>query len=210
MLTVWSVCWGDKYSDYHVQRLQQSVRENLDMPHNFVCVTDRDIGGVACRPPWSDLPGWWGKLDLFRVATEFNLFFDLDVVIAGDITDMVNAHVDDALAMPMNWAQSGHGGCQSSVMFWRQHSQNLRIRRRFPEDAAHWPPVNKPGVWWGDQEYITSLRDEGRIEVASISADWIRSYKYHVRGKGLPDDCRVVVFHGDPKPESVSESWFRW
>lgn len=210
MLTVWCLCWGDKYPDYYITRLQKSVRENLSIPHRFICITDRRISGVATMPPPVDWPGWWGKLSLFKpgIATVTNLWLDLDVVVTGSLDDLVNDYGQCALAMPLNWAQSGHGGCQSSVMIWKQSKYMLPIYKLFDPKDARWPPVND-GYLWGDQEWITKLRDDGVIDVTPINPDWVKSYKYHCRN-GLPKDCRVVVFHGDPKPDDVSESWFRW
>ena len=161
-------------------------------------------------PPPVDWPGWWGKLSLFKpgIATVTNLWLDLDVVVTGSLDDLVNDYGQCALAMPLNWAQSGHGGCQSSVMIWKQSKYMLPIYKLFDPKDARWPPVND-GYLWGDQEWITKLRDDGVIDVTPINPDWVKSYKYHCRN-GLPKDCRVVVFHGDPKPDDVSESWFRW
>lgn len=210
MLRVWSLCWGDKYSDYHVQRLQRTVKENLTVEHEFVCITDRAIEGVICIPPAVDWPGWWGKLAVFfDDAYETNLFLDLDVVITGSLDPIVESLGSHDLAMPLNWAASGHGGCQSSVMVWRPCWTNRQIFNSFKREWAHWPPINKPGVFWGDQEFITHLRDHHRILVHPIPEQYIKSYKYHCQN-GLPDDCRVVVFHGDPKPESVRTPWFQW
>lgn len=216
MLTVWCLWWRDpadpdKYSAYHVQRLKRTVHENLEIPHRFVCVTAEQIDGVETVLPTVDWPGWWGKLQLFQPgwADTLNLYLDLDVVITGDLTEMVWNHRNDSLAMPLNWAQSGHGGCQSSVMTWRGCMANLPIYQEFDPKDARWPPINRPGVLWGDQEWITKLRDSGELSVAPINADWVKSYKYHCRN-GLPQDCRVVVFHGEPKPEAVRASWFQW
>lgn len=209
-LTVWSVCWGDKYPDYYVQRLQRTVAENLPEPHEFVCITDREIDGVTTRPPINDLPGWWGKTNLFSfdVCSERNLYLDLDVVITGSLQPMVDKYGSTTLAMPPNWAQSGHGGCQSSVMLWTANYNAKQIHELFDPAIAHWPPKNEPGILWGDQEWITFLRDADRVAVRPIESG-ILSYKYHCRA-GLPADTSVVVFHGDPKPDQVRESWFRW
>jgi len=210
MLTVWSLCWGDKYDPYCVQRLQQSVKAALPIPHEFKCITDREIEGVECIPPINDLPGWWGKVNLFSwdVCDDHNLYLDLDVVITGDLTEMVLRYSQSCLAMPSNWAASGHGGCQSSVMMWTKNYNNKQIHDLFDPAIAHWPPINKPGVLWGDQEWITQLRDTDRIQVAPIT-EGIKSYKYHCRN-GLPEGTKIVVFHGEPKPADVSESWFQW
>ena len=147
MLTVWSVCWGDKYDDYCVQRLQQSVLASLPIPHRFKCITDRDIDGVECIPPINDLPGWWGKVNLFSwdVCDDYNLYLDLDVVITGGLDTMAMRYGNASLAMPNNWAKSGHGGCQSSVMMWTKNHNNKQIHDLFDPAIAHWPPINDPG-----------------------------------------------------------------
>jgi len=210
MLTVWCLCWGDKYEAYAVQRLQKSVRENLPAPHRFICITSHPIAGVATMPPPVDWPGWWGKLALFKpgISTGQNIWLDLDVVITGSL-DFLLDYTSCELAMPTNWAQSGHGGCQSSVMAWGQNKNTIQIYKDFNPDWAHWPPRNDNGALWGDQEWITKLRDEGKINVTPLPTDYIKSYKYHCRN-GLPEDCRITIWHGSPKPSEVSEPWFRW
>lgn len=215
MLTVWCLWWRDpanpdKYGEYYVQRLQRDVRKQLTIPHRFVCVTEEEIEGVETLAPRVDWPGWWGKIDLFCLGEvgETNLYLDLDVVITGDLTEMVMRHAHDVLATPWNWAASGHGGCQSSVMIWHGNMAALIAHRFDPQRDAHWPPVNKPGVFWGDQEWITDNRDRG-FPVTQINADWVKSYKYHCRD-GLPEGAKVVVFHGEPKPADVKASWFQW
>ena len=211
MLTVWSVCWGDKYPDYCVQRLKRTVADNLSVQHQFKCITDRDIEGVECIPPINDLPGWWGKVNLFSfdVCDRANIYLDLDVVITGSI-DYLADYVKPTISMPSNWAASGHGGCQSSVMAWSRNYHTKQIFDDFDHDIAYWPPRNAPGVIWGDQEWITHMRDNKWLQVREIPAELgIRSYKYHCR-QGLPEGTSVVVFHGEPKPSSVRESWFQW
>ena len=214
MLTVWSLCWGDKYSDYYAQRLQREVRKYLTLEHRFICITDRNIKGVYCQRPVVDWPGWWGKIQLFKpgfCGDGINLWLDLDVVITGNLDSMVLQYGDSHMACAANWAQSGHGGCQSSVMLWKggKGCQAEWIYRYFDPADAHWPPINQPGVLWGDQEHLTRLRDEGRISVTHFDPALVQSYKYHCRD-GLPDGTKIVVFHGDPKPADVRESWFKW
>jgi len=163
-------------------------------------------------------PGWWGKIALFSPdtpTTEHNLWLDLDIVITGNLDAMVEKYRDSHLACAKNWAQSGHGGCQSSVMLWKGGKGNQAesaIYRAFDPKDAHWPPINQPGVYlWGDQEFITQQRDNGHLAVTHFDEHLIKSYKYHCRN-GLPQGCVAVVFHGNPKPgdSSVQEDWYKW
>lgn len=214
MLTCWTMSTGGKYSDYYPQRLKREVGKYLSIPHRFRCIADHDIDGVETVDPPTDYPGWWGKIGLFKpgfVTLGPNLWLDLDVVITGSLDPLVRLYGNTAFAAAKNWAQSGHGGVQSSVMIWDGGAHAQQIYNLFNPDNAHWPPVNQPGKLWGDQEFITTLRDKGLLQVSHIREQWVRSYKYHCR-QGLPEDCRVVVFHGSPNPgdPEVNESWFAW
>ena len=113
--------------------------------------------------------------------------------------------LDKGIRIAKNWAQSGYGGCQSSVMYWEGDNGRI-INDEFDPSIAHWPPRNEPGILWGDQEWITQLRDEGRIEVEYFSPDDVVSYKYHCQS-GLPKGTKVAVFHGKPKPSEVKDTW---
>jgi len=196
VLTVWTMCTGSAYAPYYVERLEKTVAENLTIPHQFICITETE---------W---PGWWGKLSLFKpgAATERNLWLDLDVVITGSLDELVARYSGCELACPANWAQSGHGGCQSSVMLW--NGKLTAPYELFDPKDARWPPVNDGGLW-GDQEFITRLKDTAQVNVTHTDETLIRSYKYHCRDR-LPENCRIVVFHGSPKPSEVRESWFQW
>lgn len=221
MLRVWCVCVGDKYSDDYVYRLKAMVERNLEQPFEFTCLTDRAIPGVDCYLTPVNWPGWWQKLYLFKAATpgEKNLYLDLDVVVTGPLDDLVS----DQLSMPSNWAQSGHGGCQSSVMAWSKNYE--RITASFDPDLLSDGVSGNYGYYgpkrlWGDQEFITDLMGDP-VEVTSFGSpapeyltslgvvtemQGIKSYKYHCRN-ALPHDAKVVCFHGNPKPADVKDQW---
>lgn len=209
MLTVWSVCNGDKYTDADVWTLKQMVSEGLSAPHQFRCLSDRQIEGIDCIVPWEQWPGWWSKLLLFRYASGPCLYFDLDTVIVGPLDGLVSRR----LAMPKNWGQSGHGGCQSSVMAW---GVPIGIADHFEPERLQTPVNGNCGAYrlddghelWGDQEFITAhYGDPGGPVIEELKG--IYSYKYHCRGKPVPSDAVVVCFHGEPKPAQVDEPWVR-
>jgi len=204
MLTVWCVCVGTKYADEDVHILKDMVRRNLVSVHRFRCLSDREIPGIDCLIPAESWPGWWAKLLLFRYSTGYNLYFDLDVVIVDDVDCLVS----DRLSMPANWAQSGHGGCQSSVMSWGESYALLPDMFNVSELAE--PEGGNCGRYhglWGDQEFITEhLGNPGEGTVHPMQG--IVSYKYHCR-QSLPSSAKVVCFHGEPKPNQVSDSWVK-
>lgn len=204
MLTVWCVCVGDKYRSDDVRLLQQQVAENLNTHHVFRCLTDRKIDDVYCLVLDDVLPGWWSKLLLFKHARGQNLYLDLDVVVVGNLDRLLS----DTLSMPANWGQSGHGGCQSSVMSWARPYHFLQMD--FDQSQLHPPERGNCGAYgprhlWGDQEYITeALGDPGAGEIEAMQH--VYSYKYHCQ-QSLPSDASVVCFHGNPKPSEVSDEW---
>lgn len=208
-MNVWSVCVGDKYRDEDVYILREMVRRHLSSPHDFYCLSDRQIGDINCFIPDEKWPGWWSKLLLFRYAGGQILYLDLDVVIVGELEPLLS----ERLSMPANWAQSGHGGCQSSVMSWNSHHENLGwIADRFDPSKLTDPENGNYGWYkkdgkklWGDQEFVTDLVGDPGEYVAKMEG--VVSYKYHCT-KSLPD-CSVVCFHGNPKPSQVSVQWVR-
>jgi len=203
-LTVWCVFTGDKYVDDDVRILRDMVSRQLALPHRFLCLADRQIEGVDTLISHLEWPGWWLKLALFWVSRGQNLYLDLDSVVVGPLEPLLS----DQLSMPANWAQSGHGGCQSSVMSWS--GDYTAIPGSFDPDQLNPPERGNCGGYgarnlWGDQEFITELLgDPGAGRVKPM--DRVISYKYHCRN-GLPSGASVVSFHGDPKPSKVSDPW---
>jgi hypothetical protein len=201
LITVWSVCNGTKYTDNDVHILRDMVARNINQPHRFRCLADREIAGVDTFIPDEQWPGWWSKLLLFRYSTGQCLYLDLDVVITGPLDGLISL----PLSMPANWAQSGHGGCQSSVMSWGMPYH--AIPDAFNVDELG--PAGEGGCGryrglWGDQELITELYGNPGWQIRDMQG--IYSYKYHCK-QGLPAGAKVVCFHGQPKPQDVSDAW---
>lgn len=192
-LTVWCMNTNNHAPQSEVDTLERMVARNLSEPHEFICITE------------SDLPGWWGKVRLFEESRARNLWLDLDVVVTGSLDGLVTP-VSADLRICKNWAQSGWGGCQSSVMYWENDKPRI-INDEFDPKIAHWPPSND-GCLWGDQEWITQLRDEKRLSVEYFRAEDVVSYKYHCR-EGLPKSAKVVSFHGRPNPYEVRDDWVK-
>ena len=90
-------------------------------------------------------------------------------------------------------------------MYWEGNKAQI-IHDKFDPKIAHWPPINAPGILWGDQEWITALRNTQQLKVTYFPTDHVVSYKYHCR-QNLPDKAKVVVFHGHPNPDEVHDEW---
>lgn len=191
MLTVWCVCVGDKYHPGYVYALKEAVEKNLSVEHEFRCITTQKLDGITTVLPYVPYQGWWSKLNLFTpgMATSPSLYFDLDVVITGNL-DYLAEFTQHEFAAPANWAKSGHGGIQSSVMAW---SGNWTA----PYDyiKPQWPEVRDR--LWGDQELLWELLGDEWVRIPGI-----KSYKYHGQC-----DASVLVFHGKPDPHEVNDEW---
>jgi hypothetical protein len=194
-LTVWAVCVGDKYNKGYVYALKEQVEKNLSVPHTFKCITTENLPGIQTRKPHAPYQGWWSKLNLFapRTAEGPSLYFDLDVVITGSL-DYLVPYTEYQFAAPANWAQSGHGGIQSSVMAWQGN-----WHEPFEIFKPQWPEIQKR--LWGDQEFLWEMLGDNWERIPHIG-----SYKYHVRPTGeIPDWMNVCVFHGKPDPHEVHD-----
>lgn len=209
MLTVVCVKWGDKYSDEWVYKLRGMVARNLSMPHEFVCMTDKAVDGVDCIPCAPDLPSWWSKVGLFRpgILPGKKLYIDLDVIITAPIDGMVQ--FTDRLQAPDDFSYSlinpkqglgpdmrrllgGDGTVNSSVMLWADDDACDIWQQFQPEKMAE---VH------GDQNWITQCLWPDRLQL--LPPGWVCSYKYHIM-QGIPPSP-IVVFHGNPKPDELSD-----
>ena len=81
------------------------ARRNSEINLRFVCFTDDPSGfddGIEVWPlPDEDFQGWWNKISLFRddladIGEKF-LYFDLDVVLTGNIDQMLRYDSDFAI-----------------------------------------------------------------------------------------------------------------
>ena len=182
-------------------------------PHRFVCLSDR-AHSVETITLHGVEASWWAKLQLFRpgLFTGDTLYFDLDVVIDGDLHGLVELldkgdfwALDD-FAWPISHKEridafmrehprggelrtllGGAGTCNSSVMLWRDEAGRDIWEQYSPERVV--------GLH-GDQNYITQVIGE-RLHI--IPPGWARSYRYGGEGP-------ICVYHGDPKPHEVDDS----
>lgn len=206
MLTVVCINWKNYLGrgwDY-VERLHSGIRRNLTIPHEFVCLTETELG--------TDLKGWWVKMRLAE-SGRFNgwvLYLDLDVVITANIDHLVELAMKDPSKLWMREDFSypysrprqdldpvtqillgGPGCCNSSVMLW--HGDTLApLWDVWQAHASEFMATHH-----GDQNTISSvLWPKGKIALLPDAS--IQSFKYGMQMRGEPP-APIVVFHGKPK-----------
>jgi len=212
LLTVVSLCAGDKYGPEYVNRLKAAVARNLSIPHRFICMTDRPQG-LDCEtlPVPMNLPGWWGKIAVFnkKLFPGRRLFIDLDSVITGNLDDF--AAYTGKLAVIRPFPGDRDNGINSGLMniapgayaqIWKKFSVN-------PQAAVQYCVANAVPAWnCGDQRWLELMIKEKLDYWQDLNPGQVVSYKFHCQ-QGLPDNARVVSFHGKPDPHDVTDVWVK-
>jgi hypothetical protein len=148
-----------------------------------------------------DWPGWWAKMEMFRpeITGDF-LYFDLDTVLVGDISDLISI---GKLTLLEDFTVANK--LASGVMFIPE-PYRLPIWQEWIADPD--------GIMARCDGFDTAgLRGDGKFldeNWNGTAAMWQRelpgqivSYKVNVRNRGVPTDARVVCFHGTPRPWQV-------
>jgi hypothetical protein len=196
------VCYlreSEKFSQDHVLRLKSMVERNLFSPFQFLCLTSSEILGVSTLAPSLNLPLWWGKLELFFhpeiVAFDNILYFDLDTVIVGRIDEMMN--IDCPLAFLEDFLEPWR--LATGVMFWQHHQL----------EGLKYVPIEKMMYQFpGDQQFLRVYMQYEQKYFIQDRVSGIYSYKVHCEN-GLPEDAKVVCFHGKPWIQDVKDEWVK-
>jgi hypothetical protein len=194
---------GGDYHPWHVAWLHSQVARHLPGAR-FVCLSDIP---VTCErlSLLHDWPGWWSKMEIYRPDIEGDiLYFDLDVAVIGDLTPIASAGSTTLLSDGGHPDFIAKNTINSSVMFLSA-SDRARVWKSWIADpAAHMARCGAQG----DQMLIgevlhASLRWQDVLPGAMLS------YKIDVRPHGgvPPAECRVVYFHGRPRPWRVEVDW---
>ncbi|MDB4726530.1 hypothetical protein OAF54_03745, partial [bacterium] len=204
------------YTPEYVLNLQDAVASHLPAQHQFVCMTELPIPGVPCIKLDKGWPGWWSKMEMFAPDMEKYgriLYIDLDTVITGDISDIAG-YDGDAPAIVRDFI---HGGPSQSILSYRaeQFDHVWKIfsmaPERWMEDGDKMRPPN-----FGDQIMMNEVQHPFEFNYwQDLLPGQIISYRLDCKKSNvidiLPDDARMISFHGRDKPHSrtgwVREYW---
>ena len=219
--------WGKRYGSVYVNALHRAVRDNLTLPHRFVCLTDEHQGFDKSIEvfPLPDLglsqkrlfAGGWQKLATLAERVYDlrgpTLFLDVDVMVVGSLDVFFES--PHKLTLIRDWvslyqrvfvprARVGN----SSVYLFRIGEQ-AHVARRFLAD--------KDGAFASfrnEQRFLThhatdlSYWQEGLCCSFKRSCAWGFPLCYVARPR-LPRGARIVVFHGKPDPmEAMTSGWW--
>jgi hypothetical protein len=200
------------------------VKRHLTMPFSFICFTEnpKDIDTnikILLLPKDDRISGWWWKTYIFKAGhfpvTDVNLFFDLDMVIIGNIDKLVTYEQYKFVGLQdASRVFNKPDKLQSAVMRWRGDIYS-NIWTKIEKD----PELVKK-YSGGDQDYIWNLHKDRILFYPKL---WILSYKWEVRNKSeivrlnnktvfkdvrdveLDKETVVLAFHGTPEMEDVQD-----
>jgi len=225
MVTILCVRFGNKYGPEYVERLRNMIERHITIPYELVCLTDdpTPIAGVRILTKRNQgyAKGWWHKVHMFDPTLPLEgriLYMDLDVIICGNIDKIATYKRNDFLGLRdfnraffPTWKR-----LNSSVLSWNAGTQT-HIWTEFNKSpmAAMQLHGDQDWIWKTSQNILTFFPDE-----------WIQSYKWEIRDKTelvvyngkrkfkearddivIPKDCSIVVFHGEPNPSEVNDSF---
>lgn len=182
---------GGIYNDMrYLEHLSAGVDKYLGVP--LWCLSDMDVPNrIPLKTNW---PGWWAKMELFRPDLEDDfLFFDLDTVICGDLSEI--AAVDKFTVIHHFYRMNDPRRVGSGMMFI-PHAMKHTVWNKWI--------VNPSGQFHntrGDQDFIEkATRDHQKWQ--DVVPGQVVSFKRHCQN-GLPQNARVVCYHGIPKPHET-------
>jgi hypothetical protein len=230
MLSV--VCWKWKpppgyrssFGPETVNVLRAMVRRHYDAPHRFICVTDDAAGidsDVEIVPLWADYssvqnpygarqPSCYRRLKAFsrEAAAMFGDRFvslDLDCVVTGDLRPLWDRPEEFVI-----WGDTSPRTPYNGSMFLLKAGARSCVWDDFDPKTS---PVKSRamGYFGSDQAWIGARL--GPRETKWSQMDGVYSYRLDIkRLGGLPDNARIVMFHGgvDPwSPEAQRLAWVR-
>lgn len=217
---------GNKYSSDYVNVLHSMVTRNLSVQHEFVCFTENPEGinkdiNIQPLPKQAQVQGWWYKPYMFDpniLPSGTRLFLDLDLIIFRNIDSLFTHEADKfCIIRDFNRFQNPQWKKMNSSVFRLNQDQQAHVYEEFVKN-----PSTNSRRYHGDQDWIYATV---RKDWAFWPDEWIRSYKWEMRGRprmvkvgrernfetpGVPKitaENKIAVFHGEPNPHNCVDQW---
>lgn len=217
--------YRSSYGPETVNTLAAMVRRHFSQPVRFICVTD-DAKGIDPRveviPAFDDFkdvpsphggknPSCYRRLRMFHpdAAQWFGQRFvslDLDVVITNDLTPLWHRDEDIVLWGDTNPQPGSH--YNGSMILLTAGARPFLWTDFNP--AISPAQTLKAKAWGSDQGWLSYRLGGG--EAKWSKADGVYSFRNHMRTnpKHLPDNARLVVFHGEQDPWKAQAQALPW
>lgn len=183
---------GGDYFPLYVKNLRDQVRRNCPFPFRFICFTDMELEDDIDVPLFYNYPGWWSKLEIFRLPGPV-IYFDLDTIIVNLLEFDLHEFLNNENFYMINDFNPKRKFA-SGIMAWNGDFSFILDDYKGKSRVREW-----------DQFYIIETVKEENIKSLSFGKP-IYSYKKHCQDD-LPSDANVVCFHGKPRPHEVKSGW---
>lgn len=217
----WS--WGGKFAPIYVNRLRSMLARNLQLPHKLFCISDtaagidRDVSIIPMPREFADTPRcrrrmWqWAKERRDDFGPRM-LAIDLDVVIVGDITPLVDR------PEPIVCWRVGYANVYSGSFLLADTGALDGAWRAFERNPAGY--LRATGERNGSDQAMLNLYLRGRKVAVWTEADGLVSWfgegyaAHEHRGMGpnhpqLPKGARIVVL-GSADKAVMDQGRYPW
>lgn len=209
MLHIITFKWGKKYLPLHVNILKRSVKKNLKTEHKFVCITDNPGGlddDITVMNLWDDfreLKKCYTRIKIFdsEISSLFDndfLMLDLDTVISGDITEIVN--IPESFIWKTKSTSPGKKDFVYNPSVTRVNDDKfIEVWEKFnsnPQKYIH--KVNNTEKWSGSDQGVISYLLHNKIKTIGTEEGVIsfRDNPELFNNESLSSDVRIVGFYG--------------
>ena len=219
--------WGNKYGPQYVNILAAMVRRHLNRPYRMICFTDDPNGlnsEIEVFPlPQLDIPAHlpergWRKLTIFgedivrQTGMEGTaLFLDLDIVILDTLDPFFELPGDFQIIKDWDFPTDVIG---NSSVFRFEVGKYPDILEYFINNRDEIRKQHR-----NEQAYLShAIHRKGLLEYWPQT--WCRSFKRsciskfpkcHFTVPQKPDGAKIVIFHGNPNPDSAIKGWIgKW
>ncbi len=217
--------WGSLFGPHYVNRLKLALRQHLAIDHQLFCVTDDpagiddDICVVQMPSEYADTPRCRRRMKQYdrafaRLIGKRILSIDLDMVITGDITPLVDR------PEPIVCWKVGYAGVFSGSFVLYDYDALHGLYDAFAADPEGYPLVAWPRGVGSDQAMLNHWLSTQPPIPFWTEADGIITYfgegyeRFAHLGVGptnptLPPHARIVVL-GSADKAAMDEGQFPW
>jgi len=190
---------GRNFGSDHVSTFANMVWRNSKTRVNVIAITD--VPGLGI-PSITDWPGWWILIESFRIKGPC-VMTGLDTVIVDNIDPLLDfarelSPEEFAMLTPFN-RRGRFGQWASGFVVW--NGDWSWIFDEMDDDAIE--------IFHYEQRYTASKVMSRNVKIKSVqeNVSGIYSYKRDCMATGLPEDARVILFHGPPRVQDVEDPW---
>jgi len=196
MIRIFTVYFEGKYRPDYVTKLYHSLKRNCKVPFEFICLSDTkevEADRIIMLPKWSDIKIHWHKLKFFsplfggQQPDDDIIVMDIDQIIVGDITDMINWPVkENEIVTYRKWWKKGDPNSGNTVRlnggWYKFKSGSLKfVWDDFALNPEYWQlHYYKKGdvhfKYYGEQNYVNWKVEQHQCKITLTPYEWLAKY----------------------------------